>query len=155
MAIKETKNFKRNSKVDNYGDFEKLSPDLLFKAQELRELIDSPLIITSGFRADSLTQHGKGLALDLMAPEYTKQNGLLELYLKAEKVGFTGLGVYPYWKYQGQLRGGIHVDIRELQSGQLNARWMGVLINDHDPLDRRQQYIELSYYNLRKYKVIL
>lgn len=138
----ETKNFKRKSSIDSWGDFDKIQPVIIKKAQELRDLIGYPLIVTSGYRESKSSQHGLGLALDVIAPEYVAKYGLRSFFLGAEKVGFKGLGVYPFWKYNKAVAGGLHIDERE----GVRARWMGVL----DP-QQKQIYIALNKENLDKY----
>lgn len=150
----ETANFKRNSVKDNWGDFDKISPVIIQAAQALRSRIGFPIYVTSGFRESSESQHGKGLALDIISPDFVKAHSLFDMFLEAEKISeITGLGLYPYWKYENQLRGGLHIDCREgLPYG---ARWMGVPANFHDPLNKHQAYLPLNLENLKKHKVLI
>lgn len=135
--------FSPTSLVDKWGDASKIDRGLLLKLDDLREYLDTPLIITSGFRPESRgSQHALGLAVDIIAPKFT--GDLHDLYLAAERFNFKGLGVYPAWHYNGHTVGGLHLDER-LGS---TARWMGVL------KDGKQQYIALNAKNLKLHGVI-
>lgn len=137
--------FKPDS-TDQWGDPTMIEHDLLLKLDTLRMLTHSPIHVTSGYRTTSSgaknSQHFYGRAADVICPGIS----LGEFYRAAEKVGFTGLGVYPAWRYDGKIAGGLHCDVRP---GMIKARWMGVLHGNE------QIYIELNEENLRKYKVIL
>ncbi len=127
----------------NWGDVTKIDHGLLLKVDKLAALMKTKLYVTSGFRPNDFgSQHALGLALDIMAPDFT--GDLLDFYLSAEKVGFKGVGVYPSWHYAGHTVGGLHVDERLGKA----ARWMGVLENG------KQKYIAMSGENLKKYGVI-
>lgn len=106
--------------------------------------IDTPIIVTSALRQGDSAEHGKGLAVDIMAPSY--ENKLLDLYIAAERFNFKGIGVYPYWQYNGSVIGGLHLDIRIAEHG---ARWTGV----KGP-DGKNQYFALDKETLQKYGVI-
>lgn len=132
------KYFKPDSKVDNFGEFYNIDPALLRRADELREAIGHPVFVTSGYRRGDPNAHGKGLALDLICPGVP----LMEFYKAAEKLDFSGLGVYPHWKWKGTMVGGLHVDI-----WIAGRRWMGI----RPKADAEQIYIRLSPENLKKY----
>lgn len=137
--------FKPEGTTDQWGsDPSKISPELLKKVDQLRLLLGHPMHVTSGYRPkDYGSQHALGLALDLVCPAVT----LRTLYQAAEHIGFNGLGVYPAWRYDGQVVGGVHVDVREL-NGNPKARWMGV-----PGVKIAQEYIALNPANLKKYGV--
>lgn len=93
-------------------------PLLLRKLDELRRLMDRPLIISSGYRSPEYnkrvggalhSQHLEGRAADI--PILDNADGR-RLLLFAEEIGFNGIGVYPTAMF-------IHLDIR--LSG--HARW--------------------------------
>ena len=77
----------------------KIDTGLVKRLQDLRDRIDKPIIITSGYRCPSQnievggvnsSYHTKGLAVDI-----TVDNMELEdLFIRAKKVGFKGIGVY-------------------------------------------------------------
>ena len=93
-----------------------LKRDLLEKLQQLRDLADKPVIITSGYRnpaynlkvgGSPTSRHLRGEAADIQVPDLSP-NQVAEL---AEQVGFNGIGVYDTFT---------HVDVRGVP-----ARWRG------------------------------
>lgn len=137
------RHFKPNSKLDKWGDPSKISRLLLEKLDVLREIVDAPVIVTSGFRPNTTSQHSLGKAADIIVPSWDVTK-LYELYKIAELVGFNGIGIYPKWAYKGQTLGGIHVDVRDKK-----ARWMGV-----PKPGGGQEYIGLTEANLKLWGVI-
>lgn len=100
------------------------------------------LIVTSGLRTGDPGQHGLGLAADIVVPAYAGQ--LLDLYITSERFSWKGIGVYPDWQYNGQVIGGLHLDLRAGPP----ARWMGL------GRGKDNKYIALSSENLKKYGVV-
>ena len=136
---------KHFSPADGFGDASKMDHGLLLKLDQLREKINSPIIVTSGWRAHGSTadsQHPLGRAADVIAPKLS----LKDFYLAAEGIGFPGLGVYPHWRYGGVRVGGLHLDVRTGKPG----RWMGV------PTSKAggQSYIGLNQENLELWGVV-
>lgn len=90
----------------------KICPKLVNLLQILREKLDRPITITSGYRCPEHNKnvggapnsyHAKGMAADiLVAPTGLPAMALGRL---CEEIGFTGLGLYPE-------QGFIHVDVR-------------------------------------------
>lgn len=117
------KYFKKGSSVDNWGKPERMNPTLLLKLDAFRDFINTPLIVTSGFRSNDPGQHGKGLAVDVVAPKWDKP--FFDLYLSAERFGFKGIGIYQGWSYKGQPVCGLHLDERDTD-GKPGARWLGL-----------------------------
>ena len=94
----------------------RLHPTLLAKLQQLRDRLNRPVIITSGYRNPEHnhrvggapnSQHLLGTAADI------RVNGLTprQLLPHAEAIGFTGIGLYRTF---------LHVDTRPTP-----ARWEG------------------------------
>lgn len=115
------KTYVKENKKHAYGDYDKLSKDLLLELEMLSNHLGQELLITSGYRPnDSSSQHRLGKAVDVVP---TKPIKLLDLYLAAERFKFDGIGVYPDWKgLNGSTTGGLHLDIR---GGLVGARWLG------------------------------
>jgi len=99
---------------------EYLDLGLIKELDALRKFIGSFIIITSDWRSNDPGIHGKGLAIDLVAPRYS--GSIIDLYFQAERFNFQGIGVYNHWKYKGRLVGGLHLDKRE---SRVAARWIG------------------------------
>lgn len=86
--------------------------------QQMRGLLDAPILITSGYRClnhnknvggAERSYHLRGRAADLVAPTSAWRYCIVQ---SAMKVGFTGIGIYE---------GYIHVDDRE---GHEPVMWM-------------------------------
>lgn len=98
------------------------------------------IFVSSAFREGDNKEHGKGLALDIICPEME----LLDFYILATRFDWVGIGVYPDWQINGDICGGLHVDMREANA----ARWMGVKEKGV------QAYIALSKNNLKEHGII-
>lgn len=88
-----------------------MNPILLYKLDQLRERIDAPLYITSGYRCIthnaavegvSNSQHIKGNAADI----YTDAMNATQLAELCKDIGFDGIGLYPQSDF-------VHVDVRD------------------------------------------
>lgn len=96
--------------------------DLIEKLEKLRNVLgDNPIVITSGYRCPSHSvkvggtatdAHTKGIAADIKCKGYTSW----EIAEKAEKIGFTGIGLIN--------KECCHVDIRTKQN-YINDKWFG------------------------------
>jgi hypothetical protein len=71
---------------------------------------------------------------------------VFDFYLTAERFAFNGIGVYSDWEADGQVYGGLHLDLR---SGK-PARWFGV----RDTCSGSNVYLSLDKETLKKYGVI-
>lgn len=111
----------------NKSEFHKpLKMDFFFlrRLDFFRSYIQTPLIISSSNekRSREGSQHNLGLAVDILAPNFS--GSLFDLYLCAERFGFTGIGIYPDWKIDDIYCGGLHLDKR-FESRAKGARWIG------------------------------
>ncbi len=84
--------------LSEFGKNFTMDEDFLFYLQEARELLDKPMVVSSGFRCrkhpqeaekDDIGPHAQGKAVDILI------NGIWarRLILIAEIVGFTGIGI--------------------------------------------------------------
>ena len=167
MASKETWEkiapyFKPHSTTDNWGDVDAISDEHLLRLYDFRTWLGLPIIITAGVKSSGHAANsyhysrkdksGKEIgacATDIIIPDYDATP--YDLVLDASRFGFTGIGYYPHWKYNGKMVGGLHVDSRPLKrdkDGTQNyshSRWMGVLI------EGKQQYVGLNFHNMLMY----
>lgn len=124
------------------GDLTGVLPEVLAELNHLDLLTEGDLIVTSGFRKDDPAQHGLGLAVDIVAPNYGGR--LLDLFFTAERLGWKGIGIYPTWALNGKVVGGLHLDMRKAAP----ARWIGT------GSGKSQIYLGLTQENLKKLGVI-
>lgn len=98
----------RHFKANEFGiGWEKLDFDVVVLIDRLRDYIKCPIKINCAWAKDGhskKSQHYIGRAIDCVA----KDISLLDFYLAADAVGFTGIGAYPFWNTPG-----LHVDIRD------------------------------------------
>lgn len=111
--IQISKNFKlKEFQCKDGSQLVKIDSQLLHKLQALRDEIGRPVIINSGYRTESHNKavggaqnsyHMQGKAVDI------RVNGLKpeEIAKKAEKKGFTGIGIYKNF---------VHLDIRPVKT---------------------------------------
>jgi len=151
---KKLRYFKKESR-DKWGDVDAISAEHLFRLDDFRHYLGVPVYVTAGVSIGghskkSFHYRGNGAcATDIVIPDY--EGNFIDLILAAERFGFTGIGFYPHWKYNGRKVGGLHLDSRPLKWDKdftynyREARWMGILRNGS------QVYIPLTYSNLLKY----
>lgn len=133
-------------KKTDFFNFDKMNPILLTELAHLREIVNSPILITSSNNPtqDHLpkSQHYQNNAVDIMFPDWNfKLYGLMQ-YISQCK--FSGIGVYPNWHLGNKMIGGYHLDVRKSDT---IAKWIGVNING------KQQYIAWNEENLKKYNI--
>jgi len=107
--IKISKNFKlKEFQCTDSDSVVKLDSRLLEKLQLIRDKLNNPINITSGYRTpecnkrvggSSNSYHMKGMAVDIHSPGLTPT----EIAKTADEVGFTGIGTYSNF---------VHVDVR-------------------------------------------
>lgn len=131
------KYFKKDSTVDKWGDPSRIDPFLLQYLDAFREEVGKPVFVTSGYRKDDPRQHGLGRAVDIVCPDWDRP--LFDLYLVAERFGFGGLGIYRDWFYNGKRVGGLHLDVRMLDTPKA-SRWFCI----RPGADRLSMFEEIS-----------
>lgn len=96
-----------------------MSPVLLQKLDDLREMLGRPIIVSSGYRCPvhnenvggvPNSQHVLGKAADIWSPNISPAY----LAKLAERIGFDGIGIYSSW---------IHVDVRDNGNSPNYYRW--------------------------------
>lgn len=103
-------------KCKHCGLMVKIDQQLLEKLEKLRELSGGPIVVTSGYRCPQHnaaiggardSYHVKGMAADIKSAGISPEK-LAEM---ADKIGFSGIGIYASW---------VHLDTREKP-----AKWRG------------------------------
>lgn len=151
--------FKPKDTIDNWGEPERINPELLLKLDDFRGALGTFLIVTSGTGEihSKNSQHYLGNAVDIVAPKF--KGSLFDLYLTAERFNFNGIGLYNGWKYKGKVVGGLHLDMRPLaveEDGTLyyrTNRWLGVssTVKKRGKLVTYQKYHAFNEANLKKH----
>jgi len=143
--------------LDVFGDKDAISDSLLQHLDDFRHFISVPVFVTSGVRPETdgktsyHTRSRGSCAVDVVCPDF--RGHPVDLIFTAMRFGFTGIGYYPDWEWQGERCGGLHLDMRPLgidANGTPNyghSLWMG--IKEHGK--HTQKYINLSYENLLKH----
>lgn len=161
MAREETwkklRYFKKNSNSDNWGDPDKISDNLLLRLDDFRHWLGIPIYVTGGVKSGGHSrksfhyEENGACAVDIVIPSYHETS--VDLILDATRFGFTGIGYYPHWKWNGEIVGGLHLDMRPLKwdedetTNYTSSRWMGVLVGGE------QVYIELDFQNIMDYAI--
>lgn len=111
--IRSTRNFSEQEIICPCCATGGLTPKMATRLQALRDHLDFPLKITSGYRCqkynDSLSnsakrsQHLSGKAVDVLTTEMSGTNKK-KLLKSAKDFGFKGIGVYPSH---------VHIDLRD------------------------------------------
>jgi hypothetical protein len=139
----------KHFKESEFYDFSKMDKDFLARLDAFRAYVGSRCIITSSnephHEHQPNSQHYKNLAVDCVFPDW--QGSLFSLYLIAERFGFSGIGLYPRWKFKDKQCGGLHLDCRVVENYQ-NARWIGI------PKDNKNIYFPLTMKFLKELKII-
>lgn len=133
-------------KASEFSFPELMCPKFLTKLDHFREFLGSRLIITSsnsGLHCQN-SYHYQNIAVDVMAPDITS---LIDFWIAAEKFNFSGIGLYPDWKYIGNIHGGLHIDDRPIINH--GARWMCKINEKFE-----KKYFKLSHDNLSELYLI-
>lgn len=119
------------------GYFDKLSPDLKVKLDNLREVWNKKIYISVAPGAvgrhlgpTNASRHNvdrwkEVQAVDVMPDGLENVSDAFMFYDMARKVGFTGIGFYPQWKPLP----GFHLDVREAKFaswGRLGGVYVGI-----------------------------
>ncbi len=148
---KELKYFKRSE----FPEPEKMDETLMRNLDALRGYLGVSIIITYSTNGShsKKTQHTEGFAVDVVVPNF--KGSIFSLYLVVERFNFTGIGVYPNWKYKGKMIGGLHLDNRILETVYTQgARWLGVPEYSNRIGKIKNAYYPLNTVNLIKYKLL-
>jgi len=125
-----------------------LNNNLLLNLDKFRTLTNSPIYISpaegSLFRFGNVdsSQHCVGNAADIFIDTILSFPELKNL---AQQAGFSGIGIYPHWKWaKYPMAKGMHVDVRPLRTPINPALWAGIR-------DISGKQILISYYEGLKY----
>lgn len=141
MKAEDWASIKHFSINENWGDTSIISIDLVRELDAFREAISIPMVITCGTQGAHVpnSQHFKGLAADCVF-DISQDLTIWDIWKRAFRFKFKGIGVYPYWKLNGRTVGGLHLDVRATVQ---TAQWIGHI----DPLGK-QVYLPVTKSNL-------
>lgn len=114
---------KHFKKSENWGSPEKMNTALVFMLDIFREVVKTPIYVSCGIQGKHVaySTHYTGNAVDILFPNKLIED-LPELASEAEKVGFTGIGIYNCWELHGVSTPGMHLDNRP---GKVK-KWIGI-----------------------------
>jgi hypothetical protein len=92
----------KHFKPSEFSSPEKMSRKLLTRLELLRTHVGFPIKVTSSYRADSTTSHGRGTGVDLRCVGSAERFAILT---SAVRLGFRRIGIYD--KH-------VHLDVDEL-----------------------------------------
>jgi len=160
---KKCRYFNKDSKIDKWGDTKLINGTHLLRLDDFRHYLGIPIYVTSGVKTKGHAKNsyhyprknkaGKligACATDIVIPDY--EFTPFDLVLDAQRFGFTGIGYYPHWRFNGEIVGGLHLDSRPLKWDKdqtinyKHSRWMAVL--NHKG---KQEYIGLTFQNMLEY----
>lgn len=95
---------------------EKMNPVLLKALDEARTIAGVPFVITSSYRADSDTSHGRGNGVDIRCHTSGQRYWIVSALLQA---GFNRIGIYD--KH-------IHADCDDIHRAPQNVIWWGTSV---------------------------
>lgn len=126
----------------NWGDPDCIDPIFLRTLDEYLDALQLRIYMTNAQRPAGASKYknsahlkdAKGLVYgcDLIPLRRGTKRELFDCFLLATKFPFTGIGIYPQWKYkhgESYEYGGLHLDCspnRKLRPGQRVGYWMGV-----------------------------
>lgn len=141
--------YKHFSEQEAWGDSSRMSHALLKELDLYREFVRTKITVLCGTQGEHarFSKHPKGEAVDITFLE-RGDTPLFELFLAAFRFGFTGVGIYPHWKCEGKLVGGLHLERTEGETPR--KMWLAVRPNPEDS----QVYLPVSRKNLRLYGVV-
>lgn len=108
--------------TENWGEPERMHPQLLIELEAFREKIATPIVVTCGTQGSHAkeSEHYKGNAVDIVLPKVPLKE-LPDVLMEALRFKFNGLGIYSFWKYNGDVVGGLHLDVR---TAKHRALWL-------------------------------
>ena len=128
------------NKKENWGDPDKMSPVLLNEMDAFRFHTGKKIYVSYGTQGvhEKNSTHYYGLAADIIFPEVAPKD-LPDMFIAASRFNFTGIGLYPHWKLNGTILGGLHLDHRR---GRQKQYWIGLPDGT---------YVNLNFENIKKY----
>lgn len=130
---------------ENWGNPGLMQAVLVSELDAFRDYLAQNVVVTCGTQgkhADG-SLHYVGRAVDIVVPGWTRP--LIDLWIEASRFGFTGIGLYRDWCYNGNKVGGLHLE----RDHVLGRRKFWIAIKQQDS----QVYFPFSSAVLGKYNL--
>lgn len=110
MIISEWQRIRYFSDRDNWGTPSLMDFDFVHTLDTYRAFHGFPMIVTSGTQGkhEEHSLHYSGFAGDFIFITLSLPQ-LFDRFIDASRFGFSEIGIYPHWKYNGRTTGGIHL----------------------------------------------
>jgi|GEM_PF-6814537 len=130
------------------------APILATKLVGLSRLCNSEVVVKDTIKLSGGFTLGLRLGDYVRAcfPEYS--GSLFGLYMMAERLNFSGIGIFPDMTHNGKIVGGLHLDIRQLEPSEQGLRWLG--LDDYSKKEKRkiEVYHPATIKNLKKFYIL-
>lgn len=157
------------SEYENWGNPQGIDPKLLMILDAYRGELGLPLYVsvgqaTSGHSEKSAhypDKNGISYAVDVFPLRFdSPSKSLLDCFFLATRYPFSGVGLYPYWRYTHPKnginiveKGGLHLDTspyRNMPAMRASGHWLGVPGGE----ENKQKYLEVTKWNLRTHCLV-
>lgn len=147
MTKKEWESVRFFTPLENWGNPGLMFSGLVNELDLMRGHLGMRIFISCGTQGEHTKDswHYRGRAVDIIVPE-TGDLGLLDVLFESFRFGFTGIGLYRDWMYNGKRTGGLHLEMAPAQP----IRKLWLCTNESGV----QVYYPLSQATLSKYKII-
>lgn len=116
-----------------------------------RDFLDKSIVISKGTQGTHVqtSLHFAGKAVDAVLPG-TSIRDAVDIFIAASRFGFTEIGIYVGWEYEGEPVVGIHLAYSEPNPNEVSRKhyWIGT---DKTGADGTPERVPLTYANLRLY----
>lgn len=132
---------------ENWGNAGLMQAVLVSELDLFREFLDTAIVVTCGTQGQHTdgSLHYVGRAVDIIVPDPGSRT-LMDLWTDASRFGFTGIGLYRDWCYNGKVTGGLHLE----RAHVLGKRKYWVCVKENGT----QVYLPFNSTNLKKYNLI-
>jgi|GEM_PF-892902 len=142
MLEEDWKRVRHFSPKERWGNWRKVDRNLVFLIDAFREFVGKPVVLHNAYDTAGHTDgsyHYRGMALDAHVEGMT----LMDMFFALTRFDeFNGVGLYPFWTWDGKLCPGFHGDIRpKSERFKPDSRWM---------CTRGGVYVPLSWENLKE-----
>lgn len=112
--------------TENWGDPDLMEFEFVSELDALRDFEKTRMVVSCGTQGKHArgSLHYIGRAADIVYPDCTWDQ-LLDRFLTALRFEFTEIGIYPDWRFDGRIVGGLHLGLDDLNPCERKF-WIGV-----------------------------